>query len=130
MIEKGGALFLTAVLAASIAEAAERVLIDTDPGVDDAQAVLFAFASQDLEVVGLTTVFGNVETELATRNALRLLDIADVNVPVAQGAVKPIYSKKLPTPDFVHGSDGFGEIGMPESNLQPVVGQICRATRR
>ena len=119
-MRKAGALFLTAALATAFPEAAERVLIDTDPGVDDAQAVLFAFASQDLEVVGLTTVFGNVETELATRNALRLLDIADVNVPVAQGAVKPIYSKKLPTPDFVHGSDGFGEIDMPESNLQPV----------
>ena len=102
-MRKAGVLFLTAALTTAFPEAAERVLIDTDPGVDDAQAVLFAFASQDLEVVGLTTVFGNVETELATRNALRLLDIADVNVPVAQGAIKPIYSKKLPTPDFVHG---------------------------
>ena len=120
MIKKTSTLFLTFALAVSFTEAAERVLIDTDPGVDDAQAVLFAFASQDLEVVGLTTVFGNVETELATRNALRLLDIADEDVPVAQGAIKPIYSKKLPTPDFVHGSDGFGEINMRESSRQPV----------
>ena len=49
-----------------LAGAAEKVLIDTDPGVDDAQAVFFALASEDLEVVGLTTIFGNVETALAT----------------------------------------------------------------
>ena len=112
--------FLTMALTASFTEAAERILIDTDPGVDDAQALLFAFASQDLEVVGLTTIFGNVETELATRNALRILDIVDKNVPVAQGAVKPIYSEKLPTPDFVHGKDGLGEINMHESDRQPI----------
>ena len=91
-----------------------------DSAVDDALAVVFAFASPDLEVVGLTTIFGNVETPLATRNALRLLDIVGADVPVAEGAVKPLYSKKLPTPDFVHGKDGFGEIYLPESSRTPV----------
>jgi inosine-uridine nucleoside N-ribohydrolase len=103
-----------------LAGAAEKVLIDTDPGVDDAQAVFFALASEDLEVVGLTTIFGNVETALATRNALRLIEIADLQIPVAKGAVKPLYSKKLATPDFVHGKDGFGEINMPEVDRQPL----------
>ena len=88
-------------------------MIDTDPGVDDAQAVFFALASEDLEVVGLTTIFGNVETALATRNALRLIEIADLQIPVAEGAVKPLYSKNGYS-DFVHGKDGFGEINMPE----------------
>jgi inosine-uridine nucleoside N-ribohydrolase len=105
---------------ASGSRAAEKVLIDTDPGVDDALAVVFAFASQDLEVVGLTTIFGNVETALATRNALRLLDLVNRDVPVAEGAIKPLYSKKLPTPDFVHGKDGFGEVNLPESQRQPL----------
>ena len=100
--------------------AAEKVLIDTDPGVDDALAVVFAFASDKLEVVGLTTIFGNVDTPLATLNALRLLDIVGEDVPVAEGAIKPLYSNKLPTPDFVHGKDGFGEIYLPASRRQPI----------
>ena len=100
--------------------AQKKVLIDTDPGVDDALAVLFAFASPELEVVGLTSIFGNVETPLATANSLRLLDIAGADVPVAEGAIKPIYSKKLPTPDFVHGNDGFGEIHLPPSQKKAI----------
>ena len=84
------ALLLISLPFADAASAAEKVLIDTDPGVDDAQAILFALASEDLEVVGLTTIFGNVETRLATRNALRLLDIANSHIPVAEGAAKPI----------------------------------------
>jgi inosine-uridine nucleoside N-ribohydrolase len=113
-------LLATLLLIASQADAAEKVLIDTDPGVDDALAVIYAFASDDLEVVGLTTIFGNVETKLATRNALRLLDIVGKDVPVAEGAIKPLYSKKLPTPDFVHGKDGFGEINLAESKRMPI----------
>jgi len=118
---KYASLLLTSLLLSSATGfAAKKVLIDTDPGVDDAQAVVFAFASPDLEVVGLTTIFGNVETPLATANALRLLDIVDADVPVAEGAIKPIYSKKIPTPDFVHGKDGFGEINLPPSNRRAI----------
>ena len=108
MINPRNIALMALLLFGNSSRAAEKILIDTDPGVDDALAVVFAFSSQDLEVVGLTTIFGNVETELATRNALRLLDIVNRDVPVAEGAVKPLYSKKLPTPDFVHGRDGFG----------------------
>lgn len=55
----------------------ERVLlIDTDPGVDDAMAVLLAFSSPGVRVVGLTTVYGNVPTTRATQNALRLVEMA------------------------------------------------------
>ena len=64
---------MTLLLLSNAGMAAEKILIDTDPGIDDALAVVFAFASYDLEVVGLTTTFRNVETRLATRNALRLL---------------------------------------------------------
>lgn len=113
-------LLATVICFFSAANAAEKVLIDTDPGVDDALAVVFAFASPELEVVGLTTIFGNVETPLATLNALRLLDIVGADVPVAEGAIKPLYSPKLPTPDFVHGKDGFGEIYLPASNKKPI----------
>ena len=120
MINPRNIVLMVLLLFGNNSRAAEKVLIDTDPGVDDALAVVFAFSSPDLEVVGLTTIFGNVETDLATRNALRLLDLVDRDVPVAEGAVKPLYSKKLPTPDFVHGRDGFGEINLPESERQPL----------
>ena len=120
MINPRNIALLALLLFGNSSRAAEKILIDTDPGVDDALAVVFALSSQNLEVVGLTTIFGNVETELATRNALRLLDIVNRDVPVAEGAVKPLYSKKLPTPDFVHGRDGFGEINLPESKRQPM----------
>ena len=64
-----------------------KIIIDTDPGVDDSMAIFFALCSPELDVIGLTTIFGNVHTELATANALRLLEIAGrQDIPVAQGA--------------------------------------------
>ena len=104
------------LLAAFSIDAKEKVIIDTDPGVDDSQAILFALGSDEFEVVGLTSIFGNVDTGLATRNALRLIDLVDANIPVAAGSVRPLYAKKLPTPTFVHGEDGLGEIWLPESS--------------
>lgn len=101
------------LMAVASAGAVEKVIIDTDPGVDDAIAVLFAFHSDELEILGLTTIFGNVETDLATANALRLVEMSGKSVPVAEGAVRPLYMKKLPPPDFVHGKDGFGNINLP-----------------
>jgi purine nucleosidase len=98
-----------------------RVIIDTDPGIDDAMAIFFALRHPGLDVVGLTTVFGNVTTELATANALRLLDIAGrPDIPVAPGAADPLcvpYSGPVP---FVHGEDGQGDIGMPPSERSPL----------
>lgn len=111
------AMFTVSMLALALviekAESAEKVIIDTDPGVDDAIAVIFAFHSPDLEILGLTSIFGNVETDLATANSLRLVEMSGKNIPVAEGAVKPVYMKKLPPPDFVHGKDGFGNINLP-----------------
>ena len=113
-------LFAVLSLPASSRAAATKVIIDTDPGVDDALAVAFAFRSPKLEVLGLTTIFGNVETELATQNALRLVEMSGKAVPVAQGAVKPWYMKKLAPPNFVHGKDGFGNVDLPPPKGQPV----------
>ena len=72
---------------------AKKIIIDTDPGIDDAMAILFALAAPELDVVGLTTIFGNVETSLATHNALHLLEFADKpHIPVAHGAERPLQS--------------------------------------
>jgi inosine-uridine nucleoside N-ribohydrolase len=109
----------------SVALGAEKVIIDTDPGVDDALAIVFAFESKQLEVIGLTTIFGNVETNLATLNALRLVEIMGEDVPVAAGASHPLYMKKLPPPADVHGKDGLGEIDLALPKTQPINGSAA-----
>jgi inosine-uridine nucleoside N-ribohydrolase len=93
---------------------AKKLIIDTDPGVDDSMAILFAFNSPEIEVVGLTTIFGNVTTELATQNALRLVEFAGhPEVPVAHGADKPLSVPLDSIADFVHGTDGLGNTNQP-----------------
>ncbi|WLQ15349.1 nucleoside hydrolase [Hahella aquimaris] len=87
------------------------IIIDTDPGVDDAMAIAFALAHPEIELVGLTTVFGNVPVARATRNALALAERFGVpSLPVAQGAKYPLVQSPLPHPDFVHGADGLGNM--------------------
>lgn len=92
---------------------ARKIIIDTDPGIDDAMAIFFAFQAKELDVLGLTTTFGNVPVELATQNAITLTEIAKVDVPVAQGVAVPSVIEPRPHPDFVHGKDGFGNINWP-----------------
>ncbi|MDJ0614285.1 MAG: nucleoside hydrolase [Rhizobiaceae bacterium] len=88
----------------------EKVIIDTDPGVDDAMAVLYACLSPEIELMGLTTIFGNVTTDIATRNALALLEIAGVDVSVARGADKPLVQEQREPAWEVHGREGFGDV--------------------
>ncbi|PIA29560.1 hypothetical protein AQUCO_05800004v1 [Aquilegia coerulea] len=65
----------------------KKIIIDTDPGIDDAMAILVALESPEVDVIGLTTIFGNVYTTLATRNALHLLELAGrSDIPVAEGS--------------------------------------------
>lgn len=88
-----------------------KVIIDTDPGVDDALAILLALASPELDVVGITTVCGNVPVGQGTKNLFRLLHL--FNPPpgllVGQGAARPL-EEALETAVHVHGSDGLGEL--------------------
>lgn len=109
------------------------VLIDTDPGVDDAWAILFLAAQPDVEIVGLGTIHGNVPTATAAANALRILDVAGLsNVPVAVGAEKPL-QQPLSTAEIVHGVDGLGGQAGPESSRRPsnesAAEQIVRLAR-
>ncbi|PPD94153.1 hypothetical protein GOBAR_DD08829 [Gossypium barbadense] len=80
-----------------------KLIIDTDLGIDDSMAIFMAFQNPEYEILGLTTIFGNVQTEDATRNALLL-------------GGRPIVA------DFVHGSDGLGNIFLSPPNLL-----ICRS---
>ena len=66
-----------------------KIIIDTDPGIDDAMAILYAGLHPDINLLGLTTIFGNVTTEIATRNALVLAEMMNLTIPVAQGAHTP-----------------------------------------
>jgi inosine-uridine nucleoside N-ribohydrolase len=91
-----------------------RLIIDTDPGIDDAIALFAALASPEFDVAGLTTVFGNVTVETATRNALALLDIAGRgDIPVARGAAAPLAMDYLGAIPHIHGEDGLGDGGEP-----------------
>ncbi|KAK8672153.1 hypothetical protein V6N13_110526 [Hibiscus sabdariffa] len=91
-----------------------KLIIDTDPGIDDTIAIFMAFQNPEYEILGLTTVFGNLHTEDATRNALRLCELAGFpGVPVAEGSPEPLKGGRPCVADFVHGSDGLGNIYLP-----------------
>ncbi len=87
-----------------------KLIIDTDPGIDDAMAIFYAAAAPDIELLGLTSIFGNVTTDIATRNALRLLEAAGVDAPVAAGAQVPLQLPPFKPSAHVHGAEGFGDI--------------------
>ena len=88
---------------------AHKVILDTDPGIDDAMAIAYALAHPDIELLALTTVFGNISIEKATRNAQYILEVLGAtNVDVAQGTGTPIVQSPLPHSEFVHGDDGIG----------------------
>ncbi|TAG25767.1 MAG: nucleoside hydrolase [Burkholderiales bacterium] len=87
-----------------------RVIFDTDPGVDDAMALCFAMAHPHIELVGITTVYGNVTVPQATTNALYLTQLAARSISVAQGASQPLVKHGEAPPDFIHGADGLGNL--------------------
>ena len=88
-----------------------KIILDTDPGVDDAMAIAYAFVHPDIELLGLTTVFGNINIDFATRNAQFILEtLGATDVPVAKGASIPSVQAPLPHAEFVHGVDGIGNV--------------------
>jgi len=87
-----------------------KLIIDTDPGVDDAMAIFYAALVPEIELLGLTCIFGNVPVETATRNALHLLEMAGLELPVAKGADKALARSFNPPSCDVHGVEGFGHI--------------------
>ena len=88
------------------------LLIDTDPGVDDALAVLMAFNDPRHEVVGLTVTAGNVGLDHTVANALRLVETCGADVPVFAGCAAPLLHPAVDAA-HVHGADGFGDAGLP-----------------
>lgn len=93
-----------------------KIIIDTDPGIDDAMAIFFAFQHPDIEVLGLTTVFGNVPVSMSAQNALTLCELAGKDIPVCKGVGMPWVGSESSYSHFVHGDDGFGNINFPKSS--------------
>lgn len=96
-----------------------QIIIDCDPGLDDAVALLTAFAATDtLEVIGITTVAGNVRAELTLRNARIIRELAGIGreVPVCRGAPVPLLRDAVTAEDF-HGSTGLGNISFPKPKV-------------
>jgi len=92
---------------------ARKVVIDTDPGTDDALAILLALNSPELDVKALTVVAGNVVVEQGVENALKLVSLAGrCDVQVARGASHPLV-QKLVTAEFFHGANGLGNVELP-----------------
>src|SRR5512147_3333999 len=91
-----------------------RIIIDTDPGIDDALAFLLALASPEIQLEALTTTQGNVTLEKATRNALSVLELAHASdIPVVAGSMYPLVQPLRASAD-VHGTSGIGNSRLPE----------------
>lgn len=109
-----------------------RIILDTDPGVDDALAIMYLAAQPDAEIVAAGSVHGNVTAELAALNTLRLFELVGLDVPVTVGAAKPL-AQPLQTAEFVHGDDGLGGNAGPLPKGTPAPGsaaeQLVRLAR-
>lgn len=94
-----------------------KIILDTDPGIDDAMAILFAEASPEIELVGLTCVFGNADIDTSTRNALYLKERFGFQCDVAKGASQPIERPPVGASVAVHGENGFGDVAITEPTI-------------
>jgi purine nucleosidase len=87
-----------------------RILLDTDPGIDDAMALLMLARDARAELVGISTVFGNAPVDITTANALALCHRFGIDVPVARGAARPMVREARQFPVQIHGHDGLGDV--------------------
>lgn len=98
----------------------QKVIIDCDPGIDDSLALMLALTSPELDVVGITTVSGNVPSDMGAKNALKILNHLDrLDIPVYQGAATPLKRDYVDAMD-THGEDGLGESYLPEVSSVPI----------
>ena len=122
LASSAGAILVNALpgFALSAAGGPRRIILDTDPGVDDAMAIFLALRSPEVKVEAITTVAGNVPLSLTLPNALRLVEIAGrPDIPVAAGASAPMM-RRLVTAKYAHGNNGLGGVEFPEPKLKAV----------
>jgi inosine-uridine nucleoside N-ribohydrolase len=128
------ASFAIRTMSPQAAKGSSRVIIDTDTGVDDAFALLFAMRSPELKIEAITAVSGNVPLELTLPNAMRMVEIAGrTDIPVAGGAKVPLV-RRLVTAAYAHGNNGLGGAVFPEPKIKPAAESaaelICRIVRK
>ncbi|RDI95954.1 nucleoside hydrolase [Meiothermus sp. QL-1] len=97
---------------------ARKIILDCDPGHDDAIAMMLALASPELEVLGITTVYGNVALERTTHNALVVLEVLGKHVPVYPGAERPLVRERI-SAELVHGTSGLAGPVLPTPSQKP-----------
>lgn len=97
----------------------KHLVIDTDPGVDDAHAILMAAAHPNAKIEAVTTVGGNVPLKYTTANALKILEVAGVDAPVFAGVDGALIERDHDDAAHVHGIDGLGDCGIPEAKRKP-----------
>jgi purine nucleosidase len=98
----------------------QRIILDTDPGIDDALALFLALASPEITIEAVTTVSGNVSVEQTTYNALSLLTLTgNTDIPIAYGSSQPLVRERVDAA-HVHGKNGLGEVLLPEPTVAPV----------
>src|SRR5215469_17897627 len=91
-----------------------RIILDTDPGIDDALALFLALASPEVQLEAITTVSGNVHVEHTTRNALALLELTGrTDIPVARGCDRP-FIQPLIDARHIHGDNGLGNVDLKD----------------
>ena len=106
------------LFAAPAFSAAKKIILDTDPGSDDALAFMLALSSPDLDVRAITVVPGNVTADVGLENALRMVSLANrCDIPVAAGAQHPLF-QKLITAEFWHGKNGLANVEIPPSKCK------------
>ena len=102
------------------------VILDVDPGIDDALAILLAIRSPELDVRAITVVFGNVELTLGVSNALKILELAGrTDIPVVRGEAAPLVGEPL-TAKNVHGDNGIGNVTLPQPKAKLYEGGALR----
>jgi purine nucleosidase len=106
-----------------------RLVIDTDPGVDDALAIMLAFAHPEAQVEAITTVAGNVSLERTTANACTILDVIEQDVPVYAGCGRPLVADPVDA-SFAHGQNGLGDTDYPPSRREVADEHAVRALIR
>ena len=115
------------------AQAARPFFIDTDTASDDAVALMLAFAEPGIDIVGISTVAGNVPLDTATQCALYVRELCKSKAPVHAGADRPLL-RDLETAQNVHGKDGMGDVGLPLGHRKPdsadAVGALIEAAKR
>ncbi len=96
-----------------------RIILDTDPGTDDAIALFLALASPEVQLEAVTTTHGNVGVDLTTQNALSLLELAErTEIPVARGSANPLVHSPVDAA-HVHGTSGLGGLTLPAPTISP-----------